>query len=104
MSSDSTPTGTPLETPEGSVYTPSSSFHAGSDSLSFSQSSFIGHPSSSSSHELDVSSLPDDDGANVDDAASVSSYDDAEAEWQESLRQLELLVSMVVIPFFGKWN
>ncbi|RPB03755.1 hypothetical protein L873DRAFT_1760160 [Choiromyces venosus 120613-1] len=28
---------------------------------------------------------------------------DAEAEWQESLQQLELLLSMVLVPFIGKW-
>ncbi|KAG0640636.1 hypothetical protein HOY80DRAFT_792667 [Tuber brumale] len=38
---------------------------------------------------------------------SGSDYDDdegdAEAEWQESLQQLELLLSMVLVPFIGKW-
>lgn len=24
-------------------------------------------------------------------------------EWEESLRQLEMIVSIVLLPFFGKW-
>lgn len=28
---------------------------------------------------------------------------DAEAEWVESMRQLELLLTMVLVPFAGKW-
>jgi hypothetical protein len=28
---------------------------------------------------------------------------DAEAEWQESIEQLELLLTMVLVPFIGKY-
>jgi hypothetical protein len=26
-----------------------------------------------------------------------------QAEWEESLRQMEMILSIVIIPFFGKW-
>jgi hypothetical protein len=47
----------------------------------------------------DVSSLTDSD---------VSSYSttyssDAEQEWEESLKQLELIMNLVVVPFIGKY-
>jgi hypothetical protein len=29
--------------------------------------------------------------------------DDAEQEWKESLQQLELLLSMVIVPYVGKY-
>ncbi|KAI5859191.1 hypothetical protein BZA05DRAFT_383619 [Tricharina praecox] len=86
---------TPMSTPESSVYTPTESSVSGSvDSLSFNQSaSFIAHPSSPSPPS--PRSIASD--------SSLSTDDEAEAEWQESLQQLELLFSLVVIPFFGKW-
>ncbi|TGZ84642.1 hypothetical protein EX30DRAFT_360661 [Ascodesmis nigricans] len=86
--------GTPFGTPEGSSYTPSAS----SGSLPDSTPSIIDHPSTptrdSALSSIDSSSSSDD-----------SDYDDsdAEQEWRESLHQLELLVSLVLIPFFGKW-
>lgn len=47
--------------------------------------------------------------ASIDDVSSSNSYDEdedyrlAQQEWEESLQQLQLLVSVVVMPFFGKW-
>ncbi|RDB29120.1 hypothetical protein Hypma_015640 [Hypsizygus marmoreus] len=48
--------------------------------------------------------------ASLDDLSSNGSYDSdeedyrlAQQEWEESLEQLHLLVSVVVMPFFGKW-
>ena len=42
--------------------------------------------------------------ASASDIDSRDEHDsDAEAEWQESLQQLELLLSMVLVPFIGKW-
>ncbi|KAF3940942.1 hypothetical protein ABW19_dt0205318 [Dactylella cylindrospora] len=43
-----------------------------------------------------------------DDIASLSDEEterdsDAEQEWQESIKQLELLLTMVIVPFAGKW-
>lgn len=42
-------------------------------------------------------------------SSSDSGYDSdeeyrlAQEEWEESLKQLQLLVSVVLMPFFGKW-
>lgn len=48
--------------------------------------------------------------ASLDDISSrASSYDSeeeyrlAQEEWEESLNQLQQLVSVVLLPFFGKW-
>ncbi|TFK36821.1 hypothetical protein BDQ12DRAFT_724650 [Crucibulum laeve] len=48
--------------------------------------------------------------ASLDDLSSnASSYDSdedyrlAEQEWQESLQQLQQLLSIVLLPFLGKW-
>jgi len=47
--------------------------------------------------------------ASLDDLSSNASYDSdedyrlAQQEWEESLQQLQLLVSVVIMPFFGKW-
>lgn len=43
------------------------------------------------------------------DSSSISSYDSdeeyrlAQEEWEESLEQLKQLVSVVLLPFVGKW-
>lgn len=40
---------------------------------------------------------------------STSSYDEDEEaaliqeEWEESLRQMEVVMSIIIMPFFGKW-
>ena len=39
-------------------------------------------------------------GSSVDDDEYIS---DAEREWRESLQQLELLLTMVVVPYMGKY-
>ncbi|KAF8912973.1 hypothetical protein CPB84DRAFT_1957372 [Gymnopilus junonius] len=45
----------------------------------------------------------------LDDRSSTSSYDSdeeyrlAQQEWEESLQQLQQLVAVVLLPFFGKW-
>ncbi|KAJ7293467.1 hypothetical protein C8J57DRAFT_1490881 [Mycena rebaudengoi] len=45
----------------------------------------------------------------LDDVSSRASYDSdedfrlAQQEWEESLQQLQQLVSMVLLPFLGKW-
>lgn len=67
----------PLITPES----PDSEFANGLDSLPSS-------PTTSSS-----SALSDDD---LDES-------DAEKEWKESLQQLELLLTVVVVPYVGKY-
>ena len=53
---------------------------------------------SSSDDELDsMSSTSDPETISDDD------YSDAEEEWRESIEQLELLLSMVLVPFVGKY-
>lgn len=48
--------------------------------------------------------------ASLDDLSSAVSFDSedeeyrlAQQEWEESLQQLQQLLSIVVMPFFGKW-
>ena len=51
----------------------------------------------------EIDSLPDsgtsDDIDDMDDGEET----DAEREWKESLQQLELLLTMVVVPYIGKY-
>jgi hypothetical protein len=53
------------------------------------------------------SERPSDVDSDLDDRSSVASYDpyddEAELAWRESLQELELLVSLVLVPFIGKW-
>lgn len=62
--------------------------------------SFIEPPTSSSDAD-DIDSLPSSATASsADDDEYVS---DAEREWRESLQQLELLLTMVMVPYLGKY-
>ncbi|KAJ7125694.1 hypothetical protein C8R43DRAFT_716877 [Mycena crocata] len=53
--------------------------------------------------------MPHSDSDSLDDVSSQASYDSdedfrlAQQEWEESLHQLQQLVSIVLLPFFGKW-
>ncbi|KAL4879589.1 hypothetical protein BJY04DRAFT_193195 [Aspergillus karnatakaensis] len=53
-----------------------------------------------------IDSLPSES-TTASDLESLTDSDysdsDAEAEWQESIEQLELLLSMVLVPFLGKY-
>lgn len=54
----------------------------------------------------EVASLPSTSASDsqLDDELSIYTDDsDAEREWKESLHQLELLLTMVIIPFVGKF-
>jgi hypothetical protein len=66
----------------------------------FPQSSIIDAPSNDSD---EIDSLPSE--ADSDDVAVSEDYSesDAEREWRESLQQLELLLSMVIVPYLGKY-
>lgn len=77
-------------------YTPPSKGHSSSSHV---------HPPPSSSSSSAYSSSDDDD-----DTASTSSYDSellelqaAEREWEENVRQLQLAVSVLILPTIGKW-
>ncbi len=58
-------------------------------------------PTSSTSPD-EIDSLPSSpSSSDVDSSADEES--DAEREWKESLQQLELLLTMVVVPYVGKY-
>ncbi|KAH8153720.1 uncharacterized protein LAJ45_02533 [Morchella importuna] len=79
---------------EGYAYTPDASVSSLEGSASM-----IEIPPPTPSHDSALSSVSE----NGSDSDSDGGYNDAEEEWQESLRQLELLMGMVIVPFFGKW-
>lgn len=49
----------------------------------------------------DLDSLPSSDSQSSLDDTELDS--DAEREWRESLQQIELLLTMVVVPYIGKY-
>lgn len=50
----------------------------------------------------DVDSLPSTDThSSLDDDDETDS--DADREWRESLQQIELLLTMVIVPYLGKY-
>ena len=58
--------------------------------------------------EDEIDSLPSGAASDSSLEADISPYDsdsesDAEEEWRESMQQLELLLTMVLIPFVGKF-
>lgn len=51
-----------------------------------------------------VNSLPDSASSDdIDDDEDDEQESDAERQWQESLQQMELLLTMVVVPYAGKY-
>lgn len=69
--------------------------------MSTPSSSFIEHPTTPSDDEID--SLPSSASSTISDVSSASSYSDAEREWEASLQQLEMLLTMMIVPFIGKY-
>ncbi|KAJ5820156.1 hypothetical protein N7474_005747 [Penicillium riverlandense] len=73
---------------------------------SFSMSAYMvpstQNPYSSASDD-DVASLPSEATTESDLDTLSDDFSDAEAEWRESLDQLELLLTMVLVPFVGKY-
>ncbi len=61
-------------------------------------------PSTNGSDD-DIDSLPesqtDSDDLTIDESDLEES--DADREWKESMQQLELLLSMVIVPYLGKY-
>lgn len=51
----------------------------------------------------EVASLPSESTSSSDLDALLDDYSDAEEEWRESIEQLELLLTMVLVPFVGKY-
>lgn len=87
------------------IDTPSSSF-ANISEPSASRPSLISHPTGDSFDprqgldDLPSPSEPDSDEITVSDDFEES---DAEKEWKESLQQFELLLSLVLVPYLGKY-
>jgi hypothetical protein len=74
--------------------------------------SFMEHPTATSQPSVIDVPAPDEDemdslpSSPTDDSLSMSDDEDwqrADREWKESLQQLELLLSMVIIPYLGKY-
>ncbi|RMJ22700.1 hypothetical protein PHISP_06423 [Aspergillus sp. HF37] len=51
----------------------------------------------------EVASLPSETTTDSELDELDSEFSDAEAEWRESIEQLELLLTMVLVPFVGKY-
>lgn len=51
----------------------------------------------------DIASLPSESTTDSDLETLSDDYSDAEAEWRESIEQLELMLTMVLVPFVGKY-
>lgn len=72
-----------------------------SDSQSYVTDS--GAPSHVDDDLSSVDSLPDSAESDDIDSEDEGDESDAEREWKESLQQLELLLTMVVVPYVGKY-
>ena len=57
------------------------------------------------SEDFELESLPESQSDSDDLTASESDFSDSDAErqWKESLEQLELLLSLVIVPYAGKY-
>lgn len=58
-------------------------------------------PSSSDIHDDDLDSLPSISSGLLSSETADSA--DAQQEWEESLEQIQLLLTMVIVPFAGKY-
>lgn len=71
--------------------------------MSASSSSYAHIRSPSRGEEID--SLPSSSAGSSTSVSPSDDYDesDADREWRESLQQLELLLTMVLVPYLGKY-
>lgn len=74
-----------------------------SDTVADSTASIIDDPSLTSNGEDEIDSLPDSASSSTIDSDSELGESDADREWKESLQQLELLLTMVLVPYLGKY-
>ena len=63
----------------------------------------ISNVSPTVSDQDEIDSLPDSAPSDDIDDIEEEEESDAEKEWKESLQQLELLLTMVVVPYAGKY-
>ncbi|PGH03289.1 hypothetical protein GX51_04159 [Blastomyces parvus] len=85
---------------------PSSNFFPSHSSSSLASSYLLASRLNSLSDEDEVASLPSvsaSDSSLEGDFSDGDDESDAEREWKESIQQLELLLTMVIIPFAGKF-
>jgi len=69
-----------------------------------SESSYQQIPHQPSSSGDDIDSLPSTSATSTSVSPSEQEeISDAEREWKESLQQLELLLTMVLVPYMGKY-
>jgi hypothetical protein len=63
------------------------------------------HEPSSSRYDGDVSDTSSETSSDVSDSSYDSEEEEAmiKEEWDESVRQMKMLFSIVLMPFFGKW-
>lgn len=63
------------------------------------------HPSSDRDDDDEIDSLPSTSAASTTSISPSEEYynNEAEREWRESLQQLELILTMVLIPYAGKY-
>jgi hypothetical protein len=65
-------------------------------------SSYVDVPVPSAEDVDDLPSEPTGSETSVS-PSEEEEYSDAEREWRESLQQLELLLTMVLVPYLGKY-
>ncbi|EEA19034.1 hypothetical protein TMatcc_010422 [Talaromyces marneffei ATCC 18224] len=84
------------------AYTPGGDSGSPSASTYMISSQFNTSYHHTSSDEDEITSLPSETSTESD---FLSDYQDSDAEeqWRESLEQLELLLTMVLVPFIGKY-
>jgi hypothetical protein len=94
---------TPSETSESSTFDPSSfqSYPSDRSASASASGSFFRPPSASEDDDID--SLPSSDISDFGSDISDLSQSDAQKEWEQSLQQLELLLTMVIVPYLGKY-
>lgn len=76
---------------------------AGASSTLLSSSSSYQDIHAHDSSTDDIDSLPSTSASSTSISPSEDDLNDAEREWRESLQQLELILTMVLIPFVGKY-
>ncbi|KAI9927740.1 hypothetical protein MW887_002592 [Aspergillus wentii] len=76
---------------------------AAASNPSLAASAYMVPSSAAYSSDEDVASLPSEPTTESELETLSDDYSDAEEEWRESLEQLELLLTMVLVPFVGKY-
>lgn len=70
---------------------------------SLSQPSVVDHPPTLATETGELDELPSEPDSDEETISEEDGESDAEREWRESMQQLELLLSMVLVPYIGKY-